>query len=117
MSERGPALRSVAAEWWQKPVLPEEDPPEGEPLALREGWSGETRDQRLSSLATGVHLAPGDLTHSKPLHSACRRHADHRATGSFAYRPAAHVAERRAPSGFSTSRNLLVDRAPCARFR
>jgi hypothetical protein len=53
----------VAAEWWQKPVLPEEDLPEGEPLALREGWSGETRDQRLSSLATGVHLAPGDLTH------------------------------------------------------
>jgi hypothetical protein len=38
--------------------------PEGEPFALREGWSGETRDQRLSSLATGVHLAPGDLTQS-----------------------------------------------------
>ena len=35
----------------------------GEPFALREGWSGETGDQRLSSLATGVHLAPGDLTH------------------------------------------------------
>ena len=83
MSERGPALRSVAAEWWEKPVLPEEDLPEGEPFALREGRSGETRDQRLSSLATGVHLAPGDLTHSKPVHFACRRHEDHRATGSF----------------------------------
>src|ERR1700730_3473383 len=59
MSERRPELgrrcRRVVAE--------ASPPPEGEPLALREAWSGETRDQRLSSLATGVHLAPGDLTH------------------------------------------------------